>query len=121
MTRKSIEVAVHILDINLEMRRCLCSVDKHGHTVAMSNGYHLLDRIDGSQHIGHMGDGDKTGIVAEQVLIGLHIHLIAVIDGHDTQHHALALTDELPRHDVAVMFHHGNDNLVAVLKHLSEG
>ena len=68
-----------------------------------------------------LGQGDKAGVVAEQVLIGLHVHLTAVVDGHDTQRHAFALTDKLPGHDVAVMFHHGDDNLIAVLEHLAKG
>ena len=87
----------------------------------MSDSNHLFDRVDRAQHVRNMSQGDKAGAVAEQVLKGLHIHLTTVADGHNSQGNALALPDELPRHDVAVMLHHRDDDFVASLQHLTEG
>ena len=67
-----------------------------------------------------MSQSDKAGAIAEQVLVGLHIHLSAVVNGHDAQGNALALTDKLPGYDIAVMLHHGDDDFIAVLKHLAK-
>ena len=120
MARESIEVAIQILHINLDVGSGLSTVNKHRNAMTMGNGNHLLDRIDRSQHIRHMSESDKACTVAEQVLIGLHIHLTAIVDGHDTQGHSLALPDELPGHDIAVMFHHSDDNFITVLQHLAE-
>ena len=55
MTTKGKEVAVHRLHIDLEMGCALGSIHHHRNAMLMSYLDNLLHRIDGSQHVTHMG------------------------------------------------------------------
>ena len=112
VARQGIEVAVQVLHVQGQVWCGLGAVDQHGHIMPVGDGYHLLDRVDRAQHIAHMGQCHKAGVVGEHVLVGLEVQLAIVADG-------LAAADELPWHDVAVMFHDSEDDLVVVLKHVA--
>ena len=51
MTREDKEVAIQILDIHLDMRYRLCTIDEDRHALLVSEFDDFLDRIDRSQHI----------------------------------------------------------------------
>ena len=50
----------------------------------------------------------------------LHVERAVGMDRHHTEQHALAVAEQLPGHDVGMMFHHRQDNLVVVFKERAE-
>ena len=76
---------------------------------------------DGAQHVAHVGERHKAGRVGKQVLVGVEVALAAVAHRHHAQAHTLAAPYELPGHDVAVVLHGRDDNLVAVVEHVAKG
>ncbi|MPM79769.1 hypothetical protein SDC9_126810 [bioreactor metagenome] len=72
-------------------------------------------RVDGAEHVRLAGDRDDLGAFVDQAL-GLGLHQVeAALLGHvePAQGGTGALADELPRHDVGVVLHHGDHHLVA--------
>ena len=73
-----------------------------------------LMRHDGAEHVRHMGDGDHLGARGEQLLELVEQELAVVGDRRPFQHRALPLAQEMPGHDVGVVLHDGEHDLVAL-------
>ena len=80
----------------------------------MSDADDLLDRRHGAQHVRHVGDGDHLGARRQRGLEGLDVEGAVIVDIHPAQHRALALAPEMPRHDVGVVLHDRQHDLVAL-------
>ena len=68
---------------------------------------------DGAQHVGDMRDGDQLGAVTQKLFEGLHTEFALISDRCDFQHQSFFIAHHLPRHDVGMVFHLGDDNFVA--------
>ena len=108
------EVAVYLLHIDGDVGCALGAVDHHGHVVGVGDAYHLLYGVDGAQHIADMADADDAGARGEEALILVEEQLAALVDGYDLDHDAALACLELPGHDVGVVLHDGDDDLVAL-------
>ncbi|MNX93246.1 hypothetical protein D3C86_1254230 [compost metagenome] len=97
------------------MDRALAAVDQHPRPGRVGQTGDLGDRVDGAQHVRHVGDGDDLGLRPQQFGIGRHVQRAVVQDRRPFQHRALALAQQVPRHDVGVVLHLGDDDLVARL------
>ena len=75
----------------------------------------LLDRHDGAERIRHMRDRDKLGARAEKLLEFLDQEIAVVIDGRPFDHRAVALPQEMPGHDVGMVLHDREHDLIAGL------
>ena len=115
---ESEEVAVKILHVYLEMRGTLRAIHKHGYAVAVCIGHHLLHGVDGAEDVAHVGKADEARMLVEELAVGGLVEGAVVEHGTHTKFEAIAAGLELPRHDVAVMLHHGDDDLVARLEKL---
>ena len=115
MTTECEEVAIHILYVYSEMRGALGTIHQHRNAVFMGNTYHLLYGIDRTEHIADVGNTDNFGLFREQLLVFFH-HQHTVI-GHrdDTNGYASLCCLQLPRYDIAMMFHRGDDDFIALL------
>ena len=60
-----------------------------------------------------MCDSDKPDVLSEEVFVGVHVEVSVAVDGHHMNLEALVALQQLPGHDVAVMLHDGEYNLVA--------
>ncbi|GAB1426057.1 hypothetical protein MASR2M16_32910 [Thauera terpenica] len=60
-----------------------------------------------------MADRHQLGVVVEQGVEGLKIKLAGVIDRCHLQYRARLLAQQLPGHDVGVVLHRGDEDLVA--------
>ena len=109
------EVAVEFLHVDGNMGRALGTVDKDGHAVLVGNADDVADRIHGPQHVADVRHADDAGALVEELFVFLHAELPVVGDGNDAQADALTGLQELPRDDVAVVLHLGEDDLVALL------
>ena len=60
-----------------------------------------------------MGDGDHLGARADQLLEFVDEEIALVVDRRPFDHRALALAQEMPRHDVGMVLHDREHDLVA--------
>ena len=81
--------------------------------------HHLLHRHDGAERVRHVGDRDHLGARAEQLLEFVDQEIAVVVDRRPFEHRALPLAQEMPRHDVGVVLHDREHDLVALLQPLA--
>ena len=114
MSAESEEVTVELLHVHLEMRCALRPVYQHRHTVRVGNAYHLPHRIDRSEDVAHMGDTHYLGALREHAGIRFHVKLALIVHRYHPDSHSATGSLKLPRHDVGMVFHHGNDDFIAL-------
>ena len=118
VAREGVEIAVERAHIDLEVGRRLGAVDEHRSALGVGKIDDALHRIDGSQRVRQMRHRDEPGARTEQALQLARHQLAVVVDRRDPQHRAAALAQQLPRHDVGVVLHLGDEDLVARLQTL---
>src|SRR5215204_2253554 len=111
--RDGVEVAVQILHVNLQMRRALRPVHQDGDAQLVRARRDLLDRVDRAQRVRDVADADELRPLAQQGVELFEYQLAAVVHRDDAQTRALLLAEHLPRHEVRVVLHLGDDYLVA--------
>ena len=102
------------------MHHALGAIHHHRHAVGVGDADDLLHGNDGAQHIGHMGDRHHLRARREGALEFVHAEVALLIDADPFQHRALALPQEMPGHDVGVMLHDGEDDLVPLADGLTQ-
>ena len=112
------ELTVDVLHINTEMGSALRSIHKHGDTMFMSNAGDFLHGIYRSKNIAHMGNAHQLGSLVEHSLISIHIDVTTLVHGDDTYGNATLCSLQLPGHDIGMVLHHRNYNLIAFLHKL---
>jgi len=110
---EDVEVRVERLHVDLEVHGALAAVDQHRDVAGMGAGDHVGDRHDGAGDVGHVRDRDHLRAWRERRLEGVEIEAAVVAHVDELQHRALPLAQEVPRHDVGMMFENGDDDLVA--------
>ncbi|MNN38449.1 hypothetical protein D3C81_1524460 [compost metagenome] len=113
MASDHIPVAADRLNVRRRMNRALAAIDQHPRAGRVGQAGDLCNRVDGAQNVGHMGDGDDLGLRPQQSGEGFHVQRAIVRNRRPFQHRALALAQQVPRHDVGVVLHLGDDDLVA--------
>src|SRR5689334_14301455 len=113
VTRKSIEVAIQPGHIHCKVGYRLSAVDHHRHITLMRETYDLLDRIYRAERIRYVSYRDKFCAFVQQACELIHNEFPVVVDRSDLQPRTLLFTKQLPGHDVRVMFHRGDQDLVA--------
>ena len=93
----------------------LAAVDQHRDAAGVRQLHHVLDRHDGAERVRHLRDRDQLGAIGQKLLELLDQEIAFVIDRRPFDHGAMALTQEVPGHDVRVMLHDGDHDLVAGL------
>ena len=78
----------------------------------------LADRVDGAEHVGHVRHRDDLGALVHQSGGGGPGQIQPALVGHvePAQGGAGPLREELPGHDVGVVLHHRDDDLVTGLQ-----
>ena len=114
-----VEVAADVLHVDFEMHRRLAAVDQHRNAARMRDAHDLLDRHDGAERVRHVGDRDHLGARRQQLLELVEQEIAVLVDRRPLDHRALALAQEMPRHDVGVVLHDREHDLVARLDALA--
>ena len=83
----------------------------------VSDGADIVHR---AQHIRHMGHCDQPGPRPDQRRKRRHVQRPVIQHGCPFEHRAEALTQHVPGHDIGVMLHLGDDDLVARPDRLAE-
>ena len=115
MSAESEEVAIHGLNVDLEVGCALGSIHQNGD--AMGVGYldDLFNGIDGAQNVAHMGHTDNLGLIGDERFELIQTQDTIIGNGKmlhdDASFHGL----ELPRDDVGVVLHLCDNHLVAGL------
>jgi len=110
---EDVEVAVEGTHVDMRVNRRLAAVEQHRHAPGVGEADDLGGGRDGAQHVRHMGDGDEPGTRADETGKVVDVERAVVADARPFQHRALALAQEVPRHDVGVVLHLGQHDLVA--------
>ena len=114
MAGEAVEVTVHVAHVDWQMHRPLATVDEHRNAAGMRDPAHLLDRHDGAEDVRHVGDGDYSRPVGQELFEFVDQEGPVVGDRRPFDDGALPLTMEIPRHEVGVVFHDREDDLVAL-------
>ena len=94
------------------MRRCLSCINNDNCADFVGTSCHLLDRIHSTQRIGDIGDRNDSGILAQKFQILVLNYLTAVIHWDHPHSAASLLSNDLPRHNIRMVFHFADQNLV---------
>src|SRR5262245_1281764 len=113
MAAENVEITIEALYINFQVRDRLGAVDQDGNAVAVRSFDDALHWIDRAQRIGDVDDRHQLGARAEQLLVPLEREFAVVVDGHDAQLRSLLFAQDLPGHDVGVVLHVRDDDLIA--------
>ncbi len=111
-----VEVAVEILHVDLGVRHGLRPVDEHGHALRVRRADDLLHRVDGAERVRHVHDADQLRARTEQLQVFVEDELAVIVDRDDLEHGTSLLAHHLPRHDVGMVFHGRQNDLVARLQ-----
>ena len=83
----------------------LCAVNDYGNVVLMCHSNHLLHRIDSTQYIGNVRNGNHFRTFFKQFLITIQVQDTLVVHRYNKQLPMVTLDHLLPRHEVGVMLH----------------
>ena len=97
------------------MRSTLRPIYQHRHAMTVCPTNDLGNWVHRSQDIAHVSDADQSGARGEQCLHLFEKQFSAVVDGNHFQGDSAACGLQLPRHNVAMVFHCRDDHLVAGL------
>ena len=113
MAREREEVAVERADVDAQMRDGLRRVDEHDGADAMRFGDELRDGVHRAERVRHVGQRDDLRALRQRAPERLAVELAGIIDRCRDEPRAGLRADQLPRHDVRVMLHPGDQDLVA--------
>ena len=113
VTGEHVEVAVQASYVHLHVRDRLGSVQKDGYALGVRQFNDAFGGHDSAKSVGDVGDGHQLGAGAQHRLELVHQQLAGLVDGDHSQYGPLFLAKDLPRNDVGVVFHVGDDNFIA--------
>ena len=101
--------------VDRQLRDGLRGVHHHRRADGVAHRGDLGDRVDGAEHVGDVGHRDDLGPLVDQALVRRRgqVEPALVGDVEPAQRGAGPLGQQLPRHDVGVVLHHRDDDLVA--------
>ena len=115
MAAERVEVRAELLDVDRHVRHGLGAVDQHERTGRVGHLDHLADRVDRPERVRDVGERHELRLQAEQHLEDVEPE-DAVVGDRDELEVAVALLDEeLPRDEVGVVLHLGQDDGVAAI------
>ena len=101
------------LDVDRHVRHGLRAVDQDERTGGVRHLGHLADRVDRAERVADVGERDELRLEPEQHLEHVEPEHAVVGDRDELEVAVLLLDEELPRDEVRVVLHLGQDDLVA--------
>ena len=96
------------------MRGMACAPStKYGNITCVRHAGNLLDRVDCTQRVGQMPHGHNLRLGTKQLFKFLHHEFAAIIDWRNPQLCAFLFTQHLPRHNVGVVLHGGDQDFIS--------
>ncbi|MCY1203121.1 hypothetical protein D9M72_146200 [compost metagenome] len=115
-----VEIAIEGLHVDLEVRHGLGAIDQHRDAMEMRQLDDVSHRVDGAKRVGEVRQRDQPGARAEQLRELLQHQLAGIVDRRHLQQGAGALARQLPRHDIGMVLHRADQDLVARAQTLAE-
>ena len=119
VTGEHIEIAAHGLHIDILVAGRLGAVHHGQCPRQLGFGAHLGGRINRTQRVGDMGEGDEFDVLLEEFIKRIQVETafrVLTQNRNVTQGGARLLADNLPRHHIGVMLHLSADDHVARLE-----
>ena len=116
MAREDEEVTIEGLNIHLQVWNGLCAIHKDRYIPAMREINNHLDGIDGSQHIRHMRQANQSCALGEKTSKMLQVQFLKLVKASMTDDYTLTCLKQLPTDDIGVMFHIGDNHLIALVQ-----
>ena len=113
VTREGVEVAAERLHVDGHVGRSLGAVHQHRHVLRVRHLDDLADGIHGAERVRDVRDGDEPRARTDAALELIEQQLAAVVDRRDDEARAARVARHLPRHQVRVVLHRGDQDLVA--------
>ena len=110
---EGVEVAAERPDVDRHVRHGLGAVDQDQRARGVGHLGHLADRVDRAERVRDVGERDELGLEPEQHLEDVEAELAVVGDRDELEVAVLLLDEELPRDEVGVVLHLGQDDRVA--------
>jgi hypothetical protein len=108
------KIATYLLDVNGAVTRALGGVDEGSHAAFAGPLAEFGDRIDGPEGVGDMRHREQADIRRKPFVEAAQVKQSAVaVDGQKGKLGAHAFGKQLPRHDVAMVLHFGEQDLIA--------
>ena len=113
MGRECIEVTAQGLNVRLEVGHRLGAIHQGQYPLFFRLFNQGRNWVDGAQRVGHVGDRQHPGALVQQAVerIQIQLALRCHLDGHNPGTGALG--HHLPGHNVGVVFHVADQNLIA--------
>ena len=113
MRRKNKEVAVDFSHIDGHVRHGLTAVEQYGDVARMGLVNDFSNGIYCAEGIRDVHDANKFGLIRKERGIGFHIEIARIEHRHDFKNRARFFSSNLPWHNIRVVLHMGNQNLIA--------
>ena len=108
-----VEVGAERLDVDRHVRDGLGAVDQHERPGRVGHLDHLADRVDRAERVADVGERDELRLQPEEHLEDVEAEDAVVGDRDELEVAVLLLDEDLPRDEVRVVLHLGEDDLVA--------
>jgi len=115
VSRKYKKIAVQRLYIELHVLDRLGGVNQCGDAFSFRCLDYRFDGIYGANRVGNMDNRGELSPRPHHANVGINIQVAIVEDRGHFQHGSLPLPEKLPRNDIGVVLHMGDENLVAGL------
>ena len=86
----------------------------------MGKTYHVFHGIYRTQHVRHVSHAYQPRPLIEQFFVFFLYEHALIGHGNDAQTDTTAFTQQLPRHDIRVMLHFGDDDLITLVQQFAE-
>ena len=113
MPGERVEVTVEVADVQRQMWRGLGAVDQHDGATLVGQCGQFLCRIDGAESVGDVREGDDPSASGQQAFEFVASERAGVVDRCNLQDCAGRLAEHLPGHDVGMVLHLRDQDLVA--------
>ena len=106
------EVRAERGDVDGDVRHRLRAVQQHQRTDLPGPGDEDVDGVDGAEQVGVVHHRDELRALVDELVELRQVEPALVGEAEPAQRRAGALGEQLPRHDVGVVLHLGDDDLV---------
>ena len=111
---EDVEVGAQLLHVDRQVRHRLGAVDEDERAGGVGHLDHLADRVDRAQRVRDVGEGDELRVEPQEHLEDVEAEDPVVGDRDELQVAVHLLGQDLPRDEVRVVLHLGEDDRVAL-------
>ena len=113
MSGEGVKLAIQLGDVHRQMRRGLGAIEKHGDSTLVRHFDDPLDRVDRPQSVRDVDRGEQLGALGHEFFELFQNNVATIVDRRHHQLRALFFAKHLPRNDVRVVLHGGDEDFVA--------